>query len=145
MTDKERAEEHALLYCAKNCTRNKCATRKTCERYKARYRSFLAGLAEGRAELEIREKLIKYWKKKCKDKSNDVIELQKENAELKEQNKDLCESLDIMNNRESELLKQIEKMKCCPNCKKERNKPEPLAVHVSCAKCKDYSEWELAE
>lgn len=36
------------------------------------------------------------------------------------------------------------KMKCCGNCKKELNKPEPLAVHVSCKKCKDYSEWELA-
>lgn len=33
-------------------------------------------------------------------------------ANLKEQNKDLCESLDIMNNRESELLDMIEKMKC---------------------------------
>lgn len=40
---------------------------------------------------------------------------------------------------------QIEKMKCCQNCKKWRNKPEPLAVHVSCTKCKDYSEWEAAE
>lgn len=27
-----------------------------------------------------------------------------------------------------------EKMKCCGNCKKERNKPEPLSVHISCAK-----------
>ena len=40
-----------------------------------------------------------------------------EKVELKAQNKDLCESLDIMNNRESELLDQIEKMKNCSNCK----------------------------
>lgn len=40
-----------------------------------------------------------------------TIEYEKENAELKAQNKDLCESLDIMNNRESELLDQIERMK----------------------------------
>jgi len=47
------------------------------------------------------------------------VDLEKENEELKKQNKDLCESLDIMNNRESELLDQIkemqeqnEKMKC---------------------------------
>lgn len=67
-----------------------------------------------------------------------IAELEKENAKLKEQNKDLCESLDIMNNRENELLDQIEqlsndnhvlktsfitqqaqieKMKCCENCK----------------------------
>lgn len=38
-----------------------------------------------------------------------------------------------------------EKMKCCGNCKKERNKPEPLAVHMSCMKCKNHSEWEMAE
>lgn len=38
-------------------------------------------------------------------------QLEKENTELKEQNKDLCESLDIMNNRESDLLEQIEQMK----------------------------------
>lgn len=41
----------------------------------------------------------------------DMDETIKQNLELKEQNKDLCESLDIMNNRESDLLEQIEQMK----------------------------------
>lgn len=48
---------------------------------------------------------------------NYIEKLEKENEELKEQKQDLCESLDIMNNRERELLEQIEKMKHCVNCK----------------------------
>lgn len=62
-----------------------------------------------------------------------IVELEKEKCELlgtiqgkdevianlKEQNKDLCESLDIMNNRESELLEQIEELKS--HCKAEKS------------------------
>lgn len=73
-----------------------------------------------------------------------------------EEVKELQHTLDIVTaewNKERDELRARckavsevnEKMKCCGNCKKERNKPEPLAVHVSCTKCKDYSEWELAE
>ena len=55
-------------------------------------------------------------------------------AELKKQNKDLCESLDIMNNRESELLVQIEKMKCCSNCK----------YCGACNRaCNNWDKWEI--
>lgn len=65
-----------------------------------------------------------------------------------EEIKELRHTLDIVtaewNKERDEQKAQIEKMKCCANCRKERNKPEPLAVHVSCKKCKDYSEWELA-
>lgn len=61
-----------------------------------------------------------------------------ENKQLKEQNKDLCESLDIMNNRESELLDMIEKMKCCGNCLFSNG----LGCMLS---CNNYDLWELAE
>lgn len=82
MTDKEKAEEHALLYCVRNCTGNKCATRKTCERYKARYSSFLSGLAEGRKL--GKEEQWKATEKAQKKTSARIRELEKENAELKE-------------------------------------------------------------
>lgn len=68
-----------------------------------------------------------------------IVELEKEIAELKEQNKDLCESLDIMNNRESELLDQIEKMKNRLNCTKYHY---CLCKDKTCKICKD---WRLAE
>ena len=58
-------------------------------------------------------------------------------ANLKEQNKDLCESLDIMNNRESELLDQIVKMKNRLNCTKYHY---CLCNNKTCKTCKD---WEL--
>lgn len=41
-------------------------------------------VSELEVDLEIKEGFIKYWKKLCKDKSNDVIELQKEIAKLRE-------------------------------------------------------------
>lgn len=58
-------------------------------------------------------------------------------ANLKEQSKDLCESLDIMNNRESELLDQIVKMKNRLNCTKYHY---CLCNDKTCKTCKD---WEL--
>lgn len=83
-----------------------------------------------------KRELVEFFKNKCK-----------ENAKLKEQNKDLCESLDIMNNRESELLDQIEKMKCCQNCQHcgltEDNTLECFAEHeINTYICEC---WELAE
>lgn len=82
-----------------------------------------------------------------------IVELEKEKCELlgtiqgkdevitnlKEQNKDLCESLDIMNNRESELLEQIAQMKNRLNCTKYHY---CLCKNKTCKTCKD---WELAE
>lgn len=60
-------------------------------------------------------------------------------ANLKEQNEDLCESLDIMNNRESELLNQIAQMKNRLNCTKYHY---CLCKDKTCKICKD---WKLAE
>lgn len=91
------------------------------------YNGVLVGLAEGRKEIEIKEAVIKYWKKHYKYKSNDVIELQKEIEELKAH----CKAVDDVN----------KKMRCCGNCKH---------VYKDCAKEKDckqnkYKHWELAE
>lgn len=87
MTDKEKAEEHALLYCVRNCTGNECATRKTCERYKARYNSFLSGLDEGKseskkeiAELKGKIKGIEAGKLKWHDLRKNPKDLPKENG-----------------------------------------------------------------
>ena len=55
------------------------------------------------------------------------------------QKKDLCESLEIMNNRESELLNQIAQMKNRLNCSKYHY---CLCKDKTCKTCKD---WELAE
>ncbi len=71
MTDKENANEYALLYCARNCTGNKCDTRKTCERYKARYSSFLAGLEAGRKEKETIIGAMETIKNYCIEISNE--------------------------------------------------------------------------
>lgn len=97
---------------------------------------------------------------KIKKLGEDIAELkdQKENielainegeeiiAELKEQNKDLCESLDIMNNRESELLDQIKKMKCCENCKHHYWNYGDLDCRLNYS-CYDtnYDKWECKE
>lgn len=77
-----------------------------------------------------------------------LAEDRKENEELKAQNKDLCESLDIMNNRESELLEQIEKMKNVGNCKNAMKcaKWNEKQTMLGCMKfCKNCKEWELAK
>lgn len=52
-----------------------------------------------------------------------------------------------MNNRESELLEQIEKMKCCQNCKYYTCLDDEEYLY-GCEKpndCECFEKWELAE
>ena len=50
--------------------------------------------------------------------TKDEIKIQ----ELEEENTTLKQSVEWYKNREKELLKQIEKMKCCENCNKNEKK-----------------------
>ena len=69
-----------------------------------------------------------------------VLESEKKQLEkmLSEQCPDLKQSLDWANKRENELLEQIEKMKCCYNCKHTRTEYE----HCRTDK---HEKWELKE
>lgn len=71
--------------------------------------------------------------------------LEKENAELKKDK----EYLDNTNNEQTEVIlklnEQIEKMKCCVNCK-HAEKGYELCNDLKFDKpCKDFDHWELAE
>lgn len=92
-------------------------------------------------ELEKQLDCYKALESHYEEIEEDAKAITEENEQLKAQIKDLCESLDIMNNRESELLEQIEKMKCYENCKYN---------NYSCGcenpdECNNNSKWELAE
>lgn len=90
-------------------------------------------------------------KEKIESLANINIKAQNIIAELKEHNKDLCESLDIMNNRESDLLEQIEKMKCCQNCKNLMHNEAGVewchksGIYFDFFECDIRTDWELAE
>ena len=71
----------------------------------------IAELEKENEDLKKQIDCYKAFESHYEEIEEDAKAIAKENAELKAQNKDLCESLDIMNNRESELLDQIEKMK----------------------------------
>lgn len=49
-----------------------------------------------------------------------------------------------LKNKNNELIAQIEKMKCCENCKHNLNENEYI-VSDFCDNCKDYNKWELKE
>lgn len=81
---------------------------------------------------------------------NKYIQLEKEKCELLGiiQGKDeviaeLKESLDIMNNRESELLDQIGMMKNCFNCKNNSSKTSVFCRFY--ARCKNNEYWQLSK
>ena len=65
--------------------------------------------------------------------TKDEIKIQ----ELEEENTTLKQSVEWYKNREKELLKQIEKMKCCENCKYPCKLKEKDARYCV--------SWELAE
>lgn len=66
-------------------------------------------------------------------------EIKKENAELKAQNEELQFNLRSRNDLVEELTMQIEKMKCCGNCKKNNNCTFTSDCVYVCDK------WELSE
>lgn len=67
-----------------------------------------------------------------------IAELEKENADLKEQIEELQLNLRSRNDLVEELTMQIEKMRCCGNCKNKNSKP-------TCFFCVKLSKWEMAE
>lgn len=101
---------------------------------------YLDGLTEGKKEKECN--CITYFSFK---------DLEKENAELQKDK----EWLDNTNNEQTkvilELQEQIEKMKCCQNCKKRRtcikhnNFIYPEMTNPINYGCDNLSKWELKE
>ena len=81
-----------------------------------------------------------------------IKELEKENEEMK---KGLgCETCQIhleymrLNDKIRELEQQIEKMKCCENCKHKKNEVdrcELLMYTMNACLCKNFDKWEIKE
>ena len=98
-------------------------------------------LSSSMTEQEFLENEIKNFKSGAEYKAlADMVDsLQKENAELKKDK----EWLDNTNNEQTEVIlklnEQIEKMKCCHNCKNFIDKSYCITP------CEEHSEWELAE
>lgn len=93
------------------------------------------------------EKLTKFASKMTED-------LEKELEMLAEQYPDLKQSLDWANEREKELLEQIEKMKCCENCKYSSSWGDEVhcnhglkeaVLEDKLVECHDMDKWELKE
>lgn len=97
-----------------------------------------------------------YFQEKCEDIELNyycdhkggckVQELEKENAELKHNKKTVAHLADCleekMKERIADLEQQIEKMKCCANCK--WNNLETKLVHPPCKDCNwDLDKWEI--
>lgn len=70
------------------------------------------------------------------DELHDIKELEKINADLKQ-------SLDWANEREKELKAQIEKMKCCENCKHHYWLYEELACRIHKIDVDTCNSWEM--
>ena len=125
-------------------------------RQKAWRDGYIAGATEATKELQEKiwklEGQITKWREDyiCLEnlKDNQIQELQEKNKQLEEllaeQYPDLKQSLDWANEREKELLEQIEKMKNCSNCENWNWK------HNRCEKklkgdCFKASKWKLRE
>lgn len=147
MTDEEKAEEYLKEICP-ICNDREACLEDGCNCYIKE--AYFDGLAEGRKEEQEKTCYCKH-----------IQNFEKENAELEkdkewldntnnEQTKviiDLQEQIDQLSN-DNHVLKtafitqneQIEKMKCCGNCK--------YSQYISCPnvrQCSNYSKWELAE
>lgn len=87
-------------------------------------------------------------KKECMEQKKDGTlkdcSILKENAELKKDK----EWLDNTNNEQTEVIlklnEQIEKMKCCGNCKFQKNGMD-YELGELCYRCEAFSNWELEE
>lgn len=69
-----------------------------------------------------------------------ISALEKENAELKAIHESDKKSIFLITEKGKELEKQIEKMKCCVNCK---HWEESFDYNSICNECEKLSEWEL--
>lgn len=82
------------------------------------------------------------WLKEVKKKILNKKKIKQLEKLLTEQYPDLKQSLDWAYEREKELLEQIEKMKCCENC---RHYDKDLGCQMVLKRCSYFSEWELVE
>lgn len=93
-------------------------------------------------EIEQHNKLVKDLKTENK-------KLKKENAELREHHAKVCKELtDTHRNLKEHFKEQIEKMKCCENCKHKKSEVdrcELLMYSMNACLCKNKDKWELKE
>ena len=66
-------------------------------------------------------------------------------TELEKENKEILEDNDALNKWVDELKEQIEKMKCCENCRYYSHTYEHCYSYDSYKNCKALSNWRLAE
>ena len=81
------------------------------------------------------------WVRSAADFGEINDKLVKENAELKKELQDYqfnYDSIKELTEENADLKAQIEKMKCCGNCKNKKSKP-------TCFFCVKLSKWELTE
>lgn len=165
MTDENKAEEYVnkklCSLCREEKSKTKCAT---CPTYLTAYICYLDGLAEGRKELEKenaeqKQKLesdqlalneaneiiaeLKY-NLKCRD--DELAESKAEINQIIERERVvpehyLCEMID----KNKELKAQVEKMKCCNNCKNAHYDWREQVLEGICNECRNYNKWESAE
>lgn len=140
---KEKLEKEADEYATENyeqCIYDDVIGWKT--DYEARKQAYLAGA-------EPREKRIEEIEKELKDKDSQLNnwykEWQKQNeriAELEAENDDIYDALNTESLKISELEAQIEKMKCCENCRhREPYCEEAIRLPFGCC-CE---KWKLRE
>ncbi len=151
-----KGEEILNRYCEKECkdflqcgysNKKRCPYRK----------GIKYGLAEGRKEgYELGKNNER--KSQCgkKNYEKDIARLEKENAELSNSVTELTNTKTELKSKITELEKQVEKMKCCGNCKNIGSDSEIGEngdyTDYTCIQCDDFStkekpypNWELAE
>ena len=92
------------------------------------------------------------------EKNEQIKELQEENAELinktdnDKYSKFLLRQINLQTRqieyleiKNKKLEKQIEKMKCCKNCKYDYNEEDVVFSPKACINCINLSYWELKE
>ena len=91
------------------------------------------------------EKIKNDWEE-AKKKGLDLLNLRAIRiTELEKENKEILEDNDTLNKWVDELKEQIEKMKCCENCRYYSRTYEHCYSYDSYQNCKSLSNWRLAE
>ena len=75
--------------------------------------------------------------------NTEIKKLQEENRDVQQTCENYYNEMRAYKNQVADLEKQIEKMKCCENCKyKDCNK---TSQYQTCWYCKNKNKWKLAE
>lgn len=74
-----------------------------------------------------------------------VQKLEKDNRLLEQRGSDILKELLDKNKKCIELKQQIEKMKCCNNCKFDNLEPPEVISNGVCENCINHSKWELED